>query len=72
MAEDIVYNDCNVSIGRPRAGVYAPCPTAEALIAELDWHGVAGALVQRGYKEPDVAKVIGGNWLRVFKQVWGE
>lgn len=29
------------------------------------------SLVQRGYKEEDVAKIMGGNWLRVYRQVWG-
>jgi len=30
-----------------------------------------GALLARGYKEQDVAKIWGGNWLRVMKGVWG-
>ncbi|MFH1086215.1 MAG: amidohydrolase family protein [Chloroflexota bacterium] len=46
MSDDITYYDCNASLGRLRAGCYAPCPTAEELVAELDWHGVAGALVK--------------------------
>jgi membrane dipeptidase len=29
------------------------------------------ALVKRGYKEEDVAKIMGGNWLRVYKAAWG-
>lgn len=29
-------------------------------------------LLQRGYAEADVRKVIGMNWLRVYAQVWGE
>lgn len=29
------------------------------------------ALVQRGYKEQDMAKIMGGNWLRVYKAAWG-
>lgn len=32
---------------------------------------LVAALVQRGYREEDVAKLIGGNWLRVYRQVWG-
>jgi len=31
---------------------------------------VAGALLRRGYKPEDVGKVLGGNWLRLFQQVW--
>ena len=45
MALPISYVDCNASIGSPSVGVYRPCPTAEELLAELDWHGVEGALV---------------------------
>jgi membrane dipeptidase len=29
-------------------------------------------LLERGYGEGDVKKVLGGNWLRVFRAVWGE
>jgi membrane dipeptidase len=29
------------------------------------------ALLQRGYAENDVQKVLGGNWLRVMRTVWG-
>ena len=33
---------------------------------------IALALSARGYGAQDVRKVLGGNWLRLFKQVWGE
>jgi len=29
-------------------------------------------LVHRGYSESDILKVLGGNYMRVFKKVWGE
>ena len=29
-------------------------------------------LVNRGYAEEDVDKIMGGNWLRLFREVWGE
>jgi membrane dipeptidase len=29
-------------------------------------------LLDRGYNADDVRKIIGGNWLRVFREVWGE
>lgn len=28
-------------------------------------------LTERGYSEPEVRKILGGNWLRVMQQVWG-
>ena len=31
---------------------------------------VVGPLLSRGYGEGDVAKLLGGNWLRLFEQVW--
>jgi membrane dipeptidase len=33
--------------------------------------GVIERLKERGYSEDDVAKVLGGNYLRVFRSVWG-
>ena len=33
---------------------------------------VAVELARRGYGETDIAKVLGGNWLRLFRQVWRE
>jgi membrane dipeptidase len=32
---------------------------------------LTGELLKRGYKKEDIAKIWGGNWLRVMKQVWG-
>ncbi|HRP47428.1 MAG TPA: membrane dipeptidase [Trueperaceae bacterium] len=31
---------------------------------------VINELEKRGYQQPDIAKVLGGNWLRIFKEVW--
>lgn len=28
-------------------------------------------LLDRGYKPEDVQKILGGNWIRVFRAVWG-
>ena len=33
---------------------------------------LAGELLERGYSETDMAKILGGNWLRLFEEVWGE
>ena len=31
-----------------------------------------GELARRGYSNEHVAKILGGNWLRLFREVWGE
>jgi len=31
---------------------------------------LAGALLDRGYSAGDVEKILGGNWLRLFREVW--
>ena len=31
---------------------------------------IASELLKRGYREADVVKIIGGNWLRLFQEVW--
>jgi len=33
---------------------------------------IAVELLNRGFKEDDIKKVMGGNWLRLFQEVWGE
>ena len=35
-----------------------------------EWPNVTRGLVARGYNDEDIAKVLGGNWLRLFKEVW--
>jgi membrane dipeptidase len=34
-------------------------------------YNLTGALLARGYKQEDVAKIWGGNWLRIMSEVWG-
>ena len=33
---------------------------------------IAVELMRRGYGAEDTAKILGGNWLRLFGQVWGD
>jgi membrane dipeptidase len=33
---------------------------------------ITSELSDRGYAESDIEKVIGGNWMRLFREVWGE
>jgi membrane dipeptidase len=32
---------------------------------------LTGGLLERGYSKEDIAKIWGGNWMRVIKEVWG-
>lgn len=36
-----------------------------------DWPNITRGLVKRGYTDQEIAKIIGGNALRVLKEVWG-
>jgi membrane dipeptidase len=38
---------------------------------QIDFPAVAQAMLDHGYDEETVRKIIGGNWQRVFRQVWG-
>jgi membrane dipeptidase len=39
---------------------------------QLEFPAVAQVMLDRGYQEETVRKLIGGNWLRVFGRVWDE
>lgn len=58
---------------RPRSVDY-PDPVVHPRDMETPekFSNLAGALLGRGYRPEDVSKVLGGNWLRLFQQVWGE
>lgn len=34
-------------------------------------YNLTGSLLERGYSVEDVQKIMGGNWMRVMKEVWG-
>lgn len=36
-----------------------------------DWSNLTSRLLARGYSEEDTRKILGGNFVRVFDQVWG-
>jgi len=61
-----------IASGRWRADEYPPPP-------HIYPHGIEDAsgfpsitreLLQRGYRDDDVLKVLGGNWVRVFRENW--
>lgn len=45
--------------------------TVEGLAGPTDLPGVTDALVDRGFAEADIRAVLGGNFLRVFREVFG-
>jgi membrane dipeptidase len=51
--------------------VPAPNPVIAGLEGSFDMPNVAEGLRGRGYCDDDVAKVMGGNWVRLYEAVWG-
>ena len=43
----------------------------EGMNDEHKWLSVTAGLIKRGYKEEEIVKIIGGNWLRVIGEVVG-
>ena len=46
-------------------------PYAPGIRGSVDLPNVAEGLLRRGYAEPDVRAILGGNWLRLFAEIWG-
>jgi membrane dipeptidase len=43
----------------------------EGMNDEHKWLSVTAGLIKRGYKDDDIRKIVGGNWLRVIGEVTG-
>ena len=43
---------------------------AEGFSGVHEFPNLTRGLVARGYSDEDIAKILGGNWLRLFKEVW--
>ena len=59
----------HVSIGSDLGG--APSYT-EGFGEDANYHAIAAALLERGYSDEDVGKIMGGNFFRVWQEVLGE
>ena len=46
--------------------------TARGLGTAAEVSNLTAGLLARGYSRNDIALIMGGNWLRVFKQAWGK
>ena len=66
------YDDA-IASGRWRADAYPPPPHyyPEGIETPETLGNLTARLVERGYGAQDVRKILGLNWLRVFREVWG-
>ena len=62
-----------IASGRWRADEYPPPPHIypKGIEDASGFPNITRELLRRGYADADVLKVLGGNWLRVFREVWG-
>lgn len=47
-----------------------PIVNPEGIQSAAEFPNITRALVARSYPEPDVRKIMGENWLRLFEEVW--
>lgn len=67
------YDDA-ISSGRWRDDAYPPPPHyfPKGIETPETLPNLTDRLLARGYSEQDVRKILGLNWLRVFRDVWGD
>ena len=67
-----VYDDM-ITTGRWRPEAYPPPPHhfPEGIETPRTLPVLTARLLERGYKPDDVKKILGGNWMRMFKEIWG-
>jgi len=73
--EDAMRNyNASLAVGRWSSASYPPPPYyyPEGIGTPREMSNLTARLVERGYKLEDVRKIMGENWLRVFRTVWGE
>ena len=63
-----------VSAGKWQPDSYPPPPThyPDGIETPRDLRNLTRRLLERGYSEETTKKILGGNWVRVFREVWGE
>jgi membrane dipeptidase len=66
--------EASVESGRWRTDTYPPPPYyyPEGIGTPKELPNLTKRLLERGYKAVDVKKILGENWMRVFREVWGE
>jgi membrane dipeptidase len=65
--------DAWIASGKWRPGTYPPPPHhyPEGIATPRELPALTARLIARGFAEEDVRKLLGGNWLRVWRAVWG-
>jgi membrane dipeptidase len=63
-------NSRHAAIGTDLDGGYGTEQTPHDLNTIVDLQKLPALLTQRGYDEQDVANIMHGNWLRLFRQAW--
>ena len=66
--------DAAISAGRWQEDAYPPPPHhyPRGIETPKTLPALTLGLLRRGYREPDVRKVLGLNWLRVYEAVWDQ
>lgn len=62
----------NAGIWDPENYPKPPHHYPEGLYTPAEMPGLTAALLRRGFSVEDTQKILGRNWMRVFKAVWGE
>ena len=64
----------HVAAGTWRPEAYPPPPYhyPDGIATPRDLRNLTKRLLERGYGEEATKKILGGNWVRVFREVWGE
>jgi membrane dipeptidase len=65
--------DAAIAAGRWRPESYPPPPYyyPQGIETPRTLHNLTKRLLERGYSAQDTRKILGDNWLRVFRAVWG-
>jgi membrane dipeptidase len=65
--------DAWIASGKWRPGTYPPPPHhyPDGIATPRELPNLTARLIARGFAADDVRKVLGGNWLRVWRAVWG-
>ncbi|MGW9350338.1 dipeptidase [Nocardiopsis flavescens] len=53
------------------AGPYRPNPSVAGLETNAEIPDIASGLRDRGHTPEEVDKIMGGNWMRLYREVWG-